>query len=250
MTREAIRIRWGFATRWRACVERQDLTSRRDGRRSSARSWTARRRRRRSAGCWSALRMKGETVDELVGAARAMRARMTRVAVRRRGDDRHLRHRRRRLAVDQRLDDRGVRGRRRGRGRRQARQPRAVVAVRLARRASRRWGCTRRRRPSCRCAACTRRSSRFCSRPRTTPRPSTSVGPRKELGFRTLFNLLGPLTNPAGVRVHVNGIFARERCELLAQAHGALGSRARARRPRRGRPGRDSRRRARRSSPS
>ena len=78
----------------------------------------------------------------------------------------------------------------------------------------------------------------FFSRPRTTPRRSTSVGPRKEVGFRTLFNLLGPLTNPAGVRVHVNGIFARERCELLAQAHGALGSRARAGGPRRRRAGR------------
>jgi anthranilate phosphoribosyltransferase len=51
------------------------------------------------------------------------------------------------------------------------------------------------------------------------------VGPRKEVGFRTLFNLLGPLTNPAGVRVHVNGIFAKDRCELLARAHGALGAR-------------------------
>ena len=52
-----------------------------------------------------------------------------------------------------------------------------------------------------------------------------AVGPRKELGLRTIFNLLGPLTNPCGVRVHVNGIFARDRCELLAKAHGALGSR-------------------------
>ncbi len=52
-----------------------------------------------------------------------------------------------------------------------------------------------------------------------------AVGPRKEVGFRTLFNLLGPLTNPCGVRLHVNGVFSRERCELLAQAHGALGSR-------------------------
>ena len=43
--------------------------------------------------------------------------------------------------------------------------------------------------------------------------------------MRTIFNLLGPLTNPCGVRVHVNGIFAQDRCELLAQAHGALGSR-------------------------
>jgi anthranilate phosphoribosyltransferase len=51
------------------------------------------------------------------------------------------------------------------------------------------------------------------------------IGPRKELGIRTMFNLLGPLTNPCGARLHVNGIFNRERCELLARAHGALGSR-------------------------
>jgi anthranilate phosphoribosyltransferase len=51
------------------------------------------------------------------------------------------------------------------------------------------------------------------------------AGPRKELGIRTLFNLLGPLTNPCGARLHVNGIFDRDRCELLARAHGLLGSR-------------------------
>jgi anthranilate phosphoribosyltransferase len=50
------------------------------------------------------------------------------------------------------------------------------------------------------------------------------AGPRKELGVRTIFNLLGPLTNPAGARFHVNGVYARERCELLARAHGVLGS--------------------------
>ncbi len=50
------------------------------------------------------------------------------------------------------------------------------------------------------------------------------AGPRKELGIRTMFNLLGPLTNPAGARLHVNGVFAKERCELLARAHGVLGS--------------------------
>jgi len=49
-------------------------------------------------------------------------------------------------------------------------------------------------------------------------------GPRKEIGVRTFFNLLGPLTNPCGVRFHVNGIFSRDRCEILARAHGALGS--------------------------
>jgi anthranilate phosphoribosyltransferase len=51
------------------------------------------------------------------------------------------------------------------------------------------------------------------------------AGPRREVGFRTLFNLLGPLTNPASTRYHVNGVFARERCEFLARAHERLGSR-------------------------
>ncbi|HEX4403643.1 MAG TPA: anthranilate phosphoribosyltransferase [Polyangia bacterium] len=49
-------------------------------------------------------------------------------------------------------------------------------------------------------------------------------GPRKELGVRTIFNLLGPLTNPAGAQHHVNGVFGRDRCELVARAHGVLGS--------------------------
>jgi anthranilate phosphoribosyltransferase len=50
------------------------------------------------------------------------------------------------------------------------------------------------------------------------------AGPRREVGFRTLFNLLGPMTNPAGTRHHVNGVFARDRCEFLARAHARLGS--------------------------
>src|SRR5581483_881598 len=49
-------------------------------------------------------------------------------------------------------------------------------------------------------------------------------GPRREVGLRTLFNMLGPLTNPCGVRFHMNGIFAADRCDLLARAHGMLGS--------------------------
>jgi len=50
------------------------------------------------------------------------------------------------------------------------------------------------------------------------------AGPRREVGFRTLFNLLGPMTNPAGARYHVNGVFAAGRCEFLAKAHGQMGS--------------------------
>ncbi len=51
-----------------------------------------------------------------------------------------------------------------------------------------------------------------------------AAGPRRELGFRTFFNLLGPLTNPADTRYHVNGVFAVERCEFVARAHMQLGS--------------------------
>jgi len=50
------------------------------------------------------------------------------------------------------------------------------------------------------------------------------IGPRRELGLRTLFNMLGPLTNPCGARFHMNGIFSRQRCELMARAHALLGS--------------------------
>jgi len=51
------------------------------------------------------------------------------------------------------------------------------------------------------------------------------VGPsRVELGTRTIFNLLGPLSNPAGVKRQVVGVFAPEWVEPLAHVLKALGS--------------------------
>jgi anthranilate phosphoribosyltransferase len=52
-----------------------------------------------------------------------------------------------------------------------------------------------------------------------------NVGPtRVELGTRTIFNLLGPLSNPAGVRRQMVGVFARSWIEPLAKVLAALGS--------------------------
>lgn len=52
-----------------------------------------------------------------------------------------------------------------------------------------------------------------------------AIGPRKEMGVRTIFNLLGPLTNPAGAPNQVLGVFSDHWLEPLAQVLGRLGSR-------------------------
>ncbi len=51
-----------------------------------------------------------------------------------------------------------------------------------------------------------------------------AIGPRRELGMRTLFNVLGPLTNPALVKRQVLGVYDPGLCEPLAHALKQLGS--------------------------
>jgi anthranilate phosphoribosyltransferase len=50
------------------------------------------------------------------------------------------------------------------------------------------------------------------------------LGPRREIGIRTIFNLLGPLTNPAGARVQVMGVHAPELTKKMAIVLKKLGS--------------------------
>jgi anthranilate phosphoribosyltransferase len=51
-----------------------------------------------------------------------------------------------------------------------------------------------------------------------------AIGPRRELASRTLFNLLGPLTNPAGVRRQLIGVFSPSWLEPVAEVLKLLGS--------------------------
>ena len=51
-----------------------------------------------------------------------------------------------------------------------------------------------------------------------------AIGPRKEMGVRTIFNVLGPLTNPAGAPNQVLGVFSDQWVEPLAEVLGKLGS--------------------------
>jgi len=175
-------------------------------------------------GLLAAMRMKGETVEEVVGAARAMRARMTKVPFDAAamvdlcgtgGDGSHSINVSTIAAFV--VAGAGVAVPKHGNRAQSSRSGAHDVIEAL--------GLNPATSPELSVRCLEEAKLAFLFAPAHHAATKHVVGPRKEVGFRTLFNLLGPLTNPAGVRVHVNGIFARERCELLAKAHGELGSR-------------------------
>jgi anthranilate phosphoribosyltransferase len=51
-----------------------------------------------------------------------------------------------------------------------------------------------------------------------------AIGPRRELGIRTIFNLLGPMTNPAGVKRLLIGVYNESLCRPLAEVLNRLGA--------------------------
>ena len=51
-----------------------------------------------------------------------------------------------------------------------------------------------------------------------------AIGPRREIGIRTIFNALGPLTNPAGAQAQVIGVYSVDLTEPLANTLKNLGS--------------------------
>lgn len=169
-----------------------------------------------------ALRVRGETVDELTGAARVMRARAERI-----------------LAPADALDTCGTGGDAKGTYNVSTAAAFVVAAcgVPIAKHGNR--------------AATSRSGSSdvlsalgvdveaemtlvqqamneigicFMMAPRHHGAMRHVAGTRVELGTRTIFNLLGPLSNPAGTRRQLLGVFAREWIEPQAQVLGRLGS--------------------------
>lgn len=63
----------------------------------------------------------------------------------------------------------------------------------------------------------------FLFAPKFHPATGAVAGVRRELGVRTIFNLLGPLTNPAFARRQLVGVYARSLIEVAAEVLSALG---------------------------
>ncbi len=168
------------------------------------------------------LRVRGETVDEITGAARAMRARMTAVTV-----------------APGAIDIVGTGGD--GHGTFNVSTAAALVAagagLKVAKHGNRsvsslsgasdvlaalgvKLDCG----PEVIARAVDEAGVGFLWAPHHHPAFKAWAPARAELGVRTLFNLLGPVCNPAGVRRHVIGVFAHAWVTPVAEVLRALGS--------------------------
>ena len=174
-----------------------------------------------------ALRMGGETVDEITGSARAMRAHARRVPSMADGEPL--------------LDTAGTGGD--GSHSFNISTAAAFVAAGCGRKVAKHGN----RAASSRCgsadvlealgvdialapeqvAACIEQVGiGFLFAPSFHPAMKYAIGPRRELGQRTIFNVLGPLTNPAGATHQLIGVYEPALTELLAEVLGALGGQA------------------------
>jgi len=63
----------------------------------------------------------------------------------------------------------------------------------------------------------------FMFAPKFHPAMRYAMEPRKEIGLRTVFNILGPLTNPAGAKGHLLGVFSPDLVPLMAKVSARLG---------------------------
>lgn len=174
-----------------------------------------------------ALRMKGETVDEITGSARAMRARSSQICVE--TQDAPL------------LDTAGTGGD--GAQTFNISTAAAFIIAGAGRKVAKHGN----RAASSQCGSADVLSCLglnldllpnqvaesieqvgigFLFAPRFHPAMKHALGPRRELGQRTIFNLLGPLTNPAGATHQLIGVYDPALTQPLAEVLGALGGRS------------------------
>lgn len=65
----------------------------------------------------------------------------------------------------------------------------------------------------------------FLFAPHLHPAMKHAIGPRREIGIRSVFNILGPLSNPAGARYGVLGVYSPDLVGLVSRAAAELGAR-------------------------
>ncbi len=174
-----------------------------------------------------ALRMKGETVDEITGSARAMRAHASPVPLSFHGEPL--------------LDTAGTGGD--GRHTFNISTAAAFVIAGTGRKVAKHGN----RAASSRCGSADVLSALgvnldltpeqvgasidqvgigFIFAPKFHPAMKYAIGPRRELGQRTIFNLLGPLVNPAGATHQLIGVYDPKLTQPLAKVLGELGGQA------------------------